>query len=565
MNTKSIFRNMWSTAGAAALLFSAVATASCSDDDTEGGVPYFRLENTVVSSKLVSNPSELGFDVGPVVGDPTVELIRYDIRSNCDWTVECNSTDADEWLLIYPKSGQGDGKVRFCVTDNDATATRSTTVVFRYADGRQTQTTLAVNQFGSEPYIRFYVDGAAADRIEGGRYAQQFRIEVASNVDPFYAMPQLDWATFTETGNGTFTLDMTDYPTEPTALERSTAIAFKGSGAYASVAAQLDILQTIEPKIAAVCPDEEEGSLPPFPATKPAPQVYTVSCNWDWTVEQEAEDDWFTVTPSSGEAGKEYTVTIAPQTNTGETRSATFSIVSQEVLGVKARKTIELMQEGNATGAPMSGLEEPVKWFFNGAEGADYTVATKQFVEDNDLKPQSGVGSLSYHHTYEEQTGTADPDCARFIGGTGQPYVTGAWPGDYWLFSTPVKNLKTGTKVRFTGCTRISGTGQKYWRLEYKEGGTTWKEACELQTGTFNGQTFTYTHALPTSTPNLAVDVTVTFKRPIADGAVEFRFICAVNCTGGNAALENPNGGTIRWASSKETGYNDSPIIQVVD
>ena len=424
---------------------------------------------------------------------------------------------------------------------------------------------LAVNQFGSEPYIRFYVDGAAADRIEGGRYAQQFRIEVASNVDPFYAMPQLDWATFTETGNGTFTLDMTDYPTEPTALERSTAIAFKGSGAYASVAAQLDILQTIEPKIAAVCPDEEEGSLPPFPATKPAPQVYTVSCNWDWTVEQEAEDDWFTVTPSSGEAGKEYTVTIAPQTNTGETRSATFSIVSQEVLGVKARKTIELMQEGNATGAPMSGLEEPVKWFFNGAEGADYTVPTKQFVEDNDLKPQSGVGSLSYHHTYEEQTGTADPDCARFIGGTGQPYVTGAWPGDYWLFSTPVKNLKTGTKVRFTGCTRISGTGQKYWRLEYKEGGTTWKEACELQTGTFNGQTFTYTHALPTSTPNLAIDVTVTFKRPIADGAVEFRFICAVNCTGGNAALENPNGGTIRWASSKETGYNDSPIIQVVD
>ena len=152
MNTKSIFRNMWSTAGAAALLFSAVATASCSDADTGGGVPYFRLENTVVSSKLVSNPSELGFDVGPVVGDPTVELIRYDIRSNCDWTVECNSTDADEWLLIYPKSGQGDGKVRFCVTDNDATATRSTTVVFRYADGRQTQATLAVNQFGSGPY-----------------------------------------------------------------------------------------------------------------------------------------------------------------------------------------------------------------------------------------------------------------------------------------------------------------------------------------------------------------------------------------------------------------------------
>lgn len=566
MNTKNIFRTIWRSAGAAALLLSAVAFVSCSNDDTEGGSPYFRLENAVAPSQAVADSGDLGFDVNALIGDPTVELIRYDIRSNCDWTVECNSEDADQWLLIYPKSGKGDGKVRFCATDNDATTPRSTTVVFRYANGRQTQATLAVNQLSNEPYIKFFVDNADTTNVSGGRFAQRYNVWVTSNVDPFYMMPELDWATFTETGNGTFTLALTDYPVPPAELERTAAIDFKGSGEYASVTNRLEIVQTIAPVITATCPDEEpeDQSLPPFPAVKASPFVYTVKCNWDWTIEQDEADDWFTVVPIAGEAGKEYTVKIMPQNNTAEERTASLSIVSEEVLGTTARRVIEIMQEGNGGGgAPMVGLEVPVAWFFNGIKGTDYTIPTQQFVEENDLKAIEGIGSLSYFHTYEEQTGIADPDCARFLGGTGQPYITGAWPGDYWLFSTPVKNLKTGTMVQFSGCSRISGTGQKYWRLEYKEG-SSWKAAAETQTVNFNGETITYTHALPTATPNLEIKATVTYKRPIADGAVQFRFICAANCTGGNAALENPNGGTIRWASSDTANFKDSPVIQVV-
>ena len=377
-------------------------------------------------------------------------------------------------------------------------------------------------------------------------------------------MPKLDWATFTETGNGTFTLELKDYPTEPEVLKRETAIDFKGSGEYASIAQTLEVIQDITPVINASSPDLADGSFPPFPAAKPAQIEFTVKCNWDWTISQDESDDWFSVVPMAGEAGKEYTVKIKAQDNTGDSRTATITILSEEVIGTTATLPIEVMQEGNSGGgAPMTGLEEPVKWFFNGAEGTDYTIPTQQFVEDNDLKAQEGIGSLSYFHTYKEQTGIDDPDCQRFLGGTGQPYVTGAWPGDYWLFSTPVKNLKTGTKIRFSGCSRISGTGQKYWRLEYLEG-SSWKAATETQTVNFNGQTITYTHALPTATPNLTIEATVTYKRPIADGAVQFRFICAANCTGGNAALENPNGGTMRWASSKETGYKDSPMIEVV-
>lgn len=39
-----------------------------------------------------------------------------------------------------------------------------------------------------------------------------YDIKVASNVTPFYEPEKAEWATFTETGNGTFTLDIEEYP-----------------------------------------------------------------------------------------------------------------------------------------------------------------------------------------------------------------------------------------------------------------------------------------------------------------------------------------------------------------
>ena len=132
MKTIDLFRKIRRGAGVATLLLATLFSASCNDDDTSTGTPYFRLENVVVSSKMVTSSSELGFNVEAMVGDPTLELIRYDIRSNCDWTVEANSEDAD-WLLIWPDHGSRDGKVRFCVTDNDNPLPRSTTPLSRPA------------------------------------------------------------------------------------------------------------------------------------------------------------------------------------------------------------------------------------------------------------------------------------------------------------------------------------------------------------------------------------------------------------------------------------------------
>lgn len=54
----------------------------------------------------------------------------------------------------------------------------------------------------------------------------------------------------------------------------------------------------------------------------------------------------------------------------------------------------------------MTGLDKPVEWFFNGASGTDYTTPTKQFVEENSLRAVSGVGYLSYTHTYVDDQWT---------------------------------------------------------------------------------------------------------------------------------------------------------------
>ena len=96
-------------------------------------------------------------------------------------------------------------------------------------------------------------------------------------------------------------------------------------------------------------------------------------------------------------------------------RSASFSIISDEVLGTKAVKEIFVTQESLAEGGPLEGLDAPVKWFFNGASGTDYTVPKEQFEQNNKLMASSGVGYISYFHTFNSD-GSLHPNSTRMIG-----------------------------------------------------------------------------------------------------------------------------------------------------
>ena len=192
-----------------------------------------------------------------------------------------------------------------------------------------------------------------------------------------------------------------------------------------------------------------------------------------------------------------------------------------------------------------------IQWGFDASLMDSYKAS---FENENNFKANiAGVGSLSWNDLPENVALDVNAKKSHLIGGTGQPYITGAWPGDYWEFTVPLKNVAAGNVVTFTGLHRISATGHKYWRMDWSIDGTTWTPVKPLETETETGTDAQYTHIAPTSD----IEITETFALPeaVADGTLRIRFTCVANWQGnGKGALAAPNGGTHRWSGTAETG-----------
>ena len=206
--------------------------------------------------------------------------------------------------------------------------------------------------------------------------------------------------------------------------------------------------------------------------------------------------------------------------------------------------------------------EEPVvdnnliQWGFSAKLMPAYKDA---FEKDNAFEANvAGKGTISWVDLPENIALDVNSKKSHLIGGTGQPYVSGVWPGDYWQFSIPAVDLPAGTVVNFKALHRISGTGQKYWRMDWSEDGTTWTPVKELQTETETGTSAQYTHIAPTK--DVLLDESFTLKTGIVKGFILIRFTCAANWQGNNSgALPAPNGGTHRWSGAE----TDGPVITV--
>jgi hypothetical protein len=171
----------------------------------------------------------------------------------------------------------------------------------------------------------------------------------------------------------------------------------------------------------------------------------------------------------------------------------------------------------------------------------------------------AGEGKISYVQVDKTEL-DVDGKATRITGGTGHPYVTGIWPGDYWLFeATDGTEYAAGTAVNISYITRTSKTGHKYWRLEYLDGAE-WKPAMETTSYTLNEQEFTYNIAMNNDgKTNVEVNATVTLS--VATKDVKFRMLCVANGQSSNEAyIAAPNGGTCRIAGDEAT----SPVIKVV-
>ena len=123
------------------------------------------------------------------------------------------------------------------------------------------------------------------------------------------------------------------------------------------------------------------------------------------------------------------------------------------------------------------------------------------------------------------------------------------------------KSYPAGTKLHVKYLTRVSGTGQKYWKLEYWDGAA-WQPATELQTETETGTSAQYNFIEPTS--NTTVDVTFSLAASCTE--MQFRMVCVANWqANGTGALAAPNGGTCRLAADANDLEGTSPIFEVVE
>ena len=174
-----------------------------------------------------------------------------------------------------------------------------------------------------------------------------------------------------------------------------------------------------------------------------------------------------------------------------------------------------------------------------------------------------GNGKIEYWQIDKTGIDTSNK-ASRIIGGTGHPYVTGAWPGDYWQFSaTDNYEYPAGTQLHIKFITRISATGQKFWMLEYFDGNE-WKPADEypVETETETGTNAQYNFIEPTS--NVAVECNWKLAAPCREP--KFRMRCVANWqSNGKGALAAPNGGTCRIADNGDDGEDAGPLFEVTD
>ena len=175
-----------------------------------------------------------------------------------------------------------------------------------------------------------------------------------------------------------------------------------------------------------------------------------------------------------------------------------------------------------------------------------------------------GNGKIQYYQIDKTGLNPGSGNPKRIIGGTGHPYVTGAWPGDYWLFSaTDNYEYPAGTNLHIKYLTRVSATGQRYWMLEYFDGND-WKPAEEypIQTETESGTNAQYNFQEPTA--NIAVECYWTLAAPCREPM--FRMRCVANAQANDKGpLGAPNGGTCRIADNDDDKEDEGPVFEVTD
>lgn len=243
-----------------------------------------------------------------------------------------------------------------------------------------------------------------------------------------------------------------------------------------------------------------------------------------------ANGSWITLAAEQPEAEDSLYIKVAESTLLPP-RSAKVAIrmVGDETVA----DTLAIFQAGTQE---LYGL--PAVWRFNGRQAEEPYKSNWEV--NNKVPSDEGLGSFSFVIADESNLTSK---FTRVIGGTGDPYVTGAWPGDYWLYEVPaVIPANTLLSINFMG--RVSATGHKYWMMEYLDG-EEWKPVGTVLTSEETGETVEYTNAMQ----NANAPVGGSFKVKHAMTSLKIRYRCMANWQSDPAkggALAARNGGTAR-------------------
>lgn len=287
-----------------------------------------------------------------------------------------------------------------------------------------------------------------------------------------------------------------------------------------------------------------ENQIPEFAADATAETTFTVRADTDWTIEVPVAETWYSVTPLSGAANTDVTVTVTPTPNTGGARDGSFTIQS----GTNT-ETILLSQAPSASALHF-------EWSFPAtAEENNLVSRTERWYKSDDGKARiDAVRAVD---------NPSNPDMSYSLGYDNEIdriLMYGFALDDYWLFTLPVKNFKANTTLNLRALISSSASGPKFYILEYSaDGQASWTSVNTTSIEDKSAKdtalrTIVYTHMMPDTPANgdVIVDDDITIPTAVADGNIYLRLrVC--DAMAGNKAknIVPANGGTTRMKTKE--------------
>ena len=291
-------------------------------------------------------------------------------------------------------------------------------------------------------------------------------------------------------------------------------------------------------------PGLTENQIPEFAADATAETTFTVRADTDWTIEVPVAETWYSVTPLSGAANTDVTVTVTPTPNTGGARDGSFTIQS----GTNT-ETILLSQAPSASALHF-------EWSFPAtAEENNLVSRTERWYKSDDGKARiDAVRAVD---------NPSNPDMSYSLGydnEIGRILMYGFALDDYWLFTLPVKNFKANTTLNLRALISSSASDPKFYILEYSaDGQASWTSVNTTSIEDKSAKdtalrTIVYTHMMPDTPANgdVIVDDDITIPTAVADGNIYLRLrVC--DAMAGNKAknIVPANGGTTRMKTKE--------------